>query len=121
MYLKNLNFYNEALLSDKTLIKLTIQVSNKEVTIVPNLYVTYNNIIKNVTKCLKWSKLLPIWQRESCVYFPTVENELNSFSCVNTLYEEIIGHVSIKEKIEIIRKNSHSLMVKINKYLKRYV
>lgn len=121
MYLKNLDLYNEALLSDSIFIKLTVNITNKEVTIVPNIYVTYNTIIRNVSKCLTWLKLLPLWQKDSCIYNATVENKWKNENFENTLYEEIIANEAIQEKIEIIRKNSHGLMVRINKYLKKYV
>lgn len=116
MYLINLDLYNKSLLSDNSLLKLTVNVTNDEVIIVPNMYVTYNNMIKNVLQCLKWSKYLPIWQMESCIfYFTTLENDY----CERTLYEEIINEKDIQEKIETIRKNSHCLMVQVNKYLKK--
>lgn len=121
MYLNNLNNYNNALLSDNSLIKLTVNVTDKEITIIPNLYVTYNNILRNVTKCLTWLKVLPVWQIESCIYCLTDENKWKNENYMNTLYEEIIKNEAILEKIEIIRKTSHSLMVDVNKYLKKYV
>lgn len=121
MYLKNLDLYNEALLSDSIFIKLTVNITNKEVTIVPNIYVTYNTIIRNVSKCLTWLKLLPLWQKDSCIYNLAIENKWKNESFENTLYEEIIANEAIQEKIEIIRKSSHRLMVVVNKYLKRYV
>lgn len=120
--MNNLDYYNNALLSDNSLIKLTVNVTNSEITIVPNLYVTYNNILRNVTKCLSWLKLLPVWQIESCIiYSLEIENNKKNENCGNTLYEKIINNKSILEKIEIIRKNSHSLMVDVNRYLKKYV
>lgn len=121
MYLKNLDLYNEALLSDSILIKLTVKITNKEVTIVPNIYVTYNTIIRNVSKCLTWLKMLPLWQKDSCVYNSAVEYKWKNENSENTLYEDIIANKAIQKKIEIIRKNSHRLMVAVNKYLKKYV
>lgn len=121
MYLKNLDFYNEALLSDGIFIKMTVNITNKEVTIVPNIYVTYNTIIRNVSKCLTWLKLLPLWQKDSCIYNSAVENKWKNKNSENTLYEEIIANEAIQEKIEIIRKNCHRLMAVVNKYLKKYV
>ncbi|VVC32081.1 Dynein heavy chain, domain-2,Dynein heavy chain domain,Dynein heavy chain, domain-1,Dynein heavy chain, P- [Cinara cedri] len=119
MYLNNLDLYNKALLSDGSLIKLTVNITNKEVTIVPNMYVTYNNIIKNVSKCLIWSKYLTVWQTESCIQCLTVENTWETDYHRTTLYGEIINNNDIREKIEIIRESSHSLMIEVNKYLKR--
>lgn len=121
MYLKNLDLYNEALLSDSIFIKMTVNITNKEVTIVPNIYVTYNTIIRNVSKCLTWLKLLPLWQKDSCIYNSAVENKWKNENSENTLYEEIIANEAIQEKIKIIRKNCHRLMVVVNKYLKKYV
>lgn len=123
MYLQNLDFYNKALLSDNSLIKLTVNVTDNEVTVVPNVYVTYNNIIKNILKCLVWLKVLPVWQRESCIVNRRmIENKWKNVAGNhdNTLYGEIINNDGIREKIELIRKNSYSLMVEVNKYLKKY-
>jgi len=116
MYLNNLDYYNNALISDRSLIELTVYITDQEITIVPNLYVTYNNILRNVTKCLTWLKVLPVWHIESCTYCLSEENGWK-----NTLYEEIINNKAILEKIEILRKNAHCLMVNVNKYLKKYV
>jgi len=121
MYFNNLDYYNNALLSDNSLIKLTVNVTDKEITIVPNLFVTYNNILRNVTKCLTWLKVLSVWQTESCIYCLSEENKWNNNNYKNTLYDEIINNKVVLEKIEILRKTSHSLMVDINKYLKKYV
>lgn len=121
MYLNNLDYYNNALISDKSLIKLIVNITDKEITIVPNLYVTYNTILRNVTKCLTWLKVLPVWQTESCIYCLMEENKWKNENYKNTLYEEIINNKEILEKIEILRKTSHSLMLKVNKYLKKYV
>lgn len=120
MYLKNLDFFLEALLFEKTLIKLTVNVTDKEVTVVPNMYVTYNNIIKNVSKCLTWSKLLLVWQDKSCVHCPARGDKWETDHVEKTLYEEIINNKDIIEKVEIIRKTAHNLMVEVNKYLKKY-
>lgn len=119
--MKNLNYYNKALQSDNTLVKLTVNVTGRVVTIVPNMYVTYNNIIRNVSRCLIWLKVLPVWQEESCINHPMVVNECLNDHCGNTLYEEIINDKAIQQEIEVIQKNSHGLMVEVNKYLKRYV
>lgn len=121
MYLRNLDLYNKTLLSDDSLINLTVNVTNREVTIVPNMYVTYNNIIRNVSKCLVWLKILPVWKRNSCLCKLTIENEWKNGNFKNTLYEEIINNKAIQEQIEIIRKTSHNLMVLVNKYLKKFV
>lgn len=121
MYFNNLDYYNNALLSDNSLIKLTVNVTDKEITVVPNLFVTYNNILRNVTKCLTWLKVLPVWQTESCIYCLSEENKWNNNNYKNTLYDEIISNKVVLEKIEILRKTSHSLMVDVNKYLKKYV
>lgn len=122
MYLQNLDDYNKALLSENSLIRLTVNITKKDLTIVPNMYVTYNNIIRNVSKCLTWLKVLPIWQTESCIYCQSTENNLwFNHGYGNTMYEEIINNKSVQEKIEIIRKNTHNLMVEVNKYLKKYV
>jgi len=121
MYLNNLDYYNNALLSDKSLIELTVNITDQEITIVPNLYVTYNNILRNVIKCLTWLKVLPVWHMESCIYCLTEENRWKNENYKNTLYEEIINNKAILEKIEILRKSSHCLMVNVNKYLKKYV
>lgn len=121
MYLNNLDYYNNALLSDNSLIKLTVNVTNEEITIVPNLFVTYNNILRNVTKCLTWLKVLPVWQTESCVYCLSENIKWKNENYKNTLYDEIISNTVVIEKIEILRKTSHSLMVDVNKYLKKYV
>lgn len=115
----NFDLYNKSLLSDNTLLKLTVNVINNEVIIVPNMYVTYNNVIRNVLKCLTWSKCLPIWQMESCLFYFTLENKWENNYCERTLYKEIINNKDIQEKIELIRKNSYSLMVQVNKYLKK--
>lgn len=123
MYLQNLDFYNKALLSNNSLIKLTVNVTDNEVTVNPNVYVTYNNIIKNILKCLVWSKVLPVWQKESCILNSrTIENKWKNATgnYEYTFYAELIDNESIREKIEFIRKNSHYLMVKVNKYLKKY-
>lgn len=122
MYLNNLDLYNKVLLSDDgSLIILTVNITNKEVTIVPNLFITYNNIIRNVSKCLIWSKYLPVWQTESCIHCLMVEDTRENNYYKTTLYGEIINNNDIRGKIEIIQKNTHSLMVEVNKYLKRYV
>lgn len=122
MYVQNLDDYNEALLNENSLIRLTVNITNKELTIVPNMYVTYNNIIRNVSKCLTWLKVLPIWQTDSCIHCQSTENNLwLNHDYGNTMYEEIINNKTVQEKIEIIRKNSHILMVEVNKYLKKYV
>lgn len=121
MYLNNLDLYNNALLSDASLIKLTVNITDREVTIVPNMYVTYNNVIRNVLKCLIQSKCLPVWQTESCIHCLTVENTRGNDDYGTTLYGEIINNNDIQVKIEIIRENSHRLMVEVNKYLKRCV
>lgn len=121
MYLRNLDLYNKTLSSDQTLIKLTVNITNKEVTIVPNMYVTYNNIVRNVSKCLIWSKALPIWQKKSCLCDSALENKWKEGSFVGTLYEEIIINTDIQEIIDVIQKNSHNLMVEVNKYLKKSV
>lgn len=121
MYLKNLDVFLEALQIEKTLIKLTVNVTDKEVTVVPNMYVTYNDIIRNVSKCLTWSKFLPVWQDKSCVHCPTRGDKWETDYAEKTLYEDIINNTDIREKIEIIRKNAHNLMVEVNKYLKKYV
>lgn len=120
MYLNNLDYYNNTLLSDRSLIKLTVNITDQEITIVPNLYVTYNNILRIVTKCLTWLKVLPVWQIESCIYCLTEENKWKNENNKNTVYEEIINNKAILEKIEVLRKTSHSLMVDVNKYLKKY-
>lgn len=120
MYLKNLDDYNKALHSDHSLVKLTVNVIDRAVTVVPNMYVTYNNIIRNVSRCLIWLKVLPVWQIESCIRRPMVGNKWLNDRCGNTLYEEIISDKAIQEGIEVIRKNSHGLMVEVNKYLKRF-
>jgi hypothetical protein len=121
MYLKNLDSYNKAIQSDKSLVKLTVNVTDRVITIVPNIYVTYNNIIKNISRCLVWLKVLPIWQAKSCISHSIVDNKWLIDHYGNTFYEEIISNRAIQEKIEIIRKNSHSLIVEVNKYLKKYV
>lgn len=123
MYLQNLDFYNKALLSDNSLIKLTVNVTDNEVTVNPSVYVTYNNIIKNILKCLVWLKVLPVWRRESCIVNSrTIENKWKNAAgnYENTFYGELIDNESVREKIELIRNNSHSLMVEVNKYLKKY-
>lgn len=119
MYFINLDLYNKSLLNDNSLLKLTVHVTNNEVNVVPNMYITYNNIIRNVSKCLIWSKCLPLWQTKSCSYNFILENIWESNYNRRTMYDEIIENKDIQEKIEKIRKNSHSLIVKINKYLKR--
>lgn len=121
MYLNNLDLYNNALLGDASLIKLSVNVTNGEVTIVPNMYVTYNNVIRNVSKCLIRSKYLPDWQTDSCIQCLTVENARENDDYGMTLYGAIINNNDVQVKIEIVRKNSHRLMVQVNKYLKRCV
>lgn len=119
MYFTNLDLYNQALLSDCSLIKLTVNITKKEVTVFPNMYITYNNIVKNVSKCLTWLKTLPVWQKESCVDVLTTENNWIDKNPKNTLYEEVVSSQDIQRKIEIIQKNTHSLMVDVNKYLQK--
>lgn len=119
MYLENLNFYNNILLNDNSIIKLTVNIIDNEVTVTPNMYDTYNNIIRSVSKCMEWLKVLLVWQKESCICVPFKENEKESDLYENTLYKKIINNLEIREIIEKIGKNSYNLMIKINKYLKR--
>lgn len=119
MYLTNLDVYNKALLSDCSLIKLTVNITKKEVTVVPNVYDTYNDIVGNVSKCLTRLKTLHVWQKESCINVLTTDNQWIGKNIENTLYEEVVCNTDIREKIETIQKNAHGLMVDVNKYLKK--
>jgi len=125
MYSTNLVSYNNALLGDRALINLTVNVTNGEVTVVPNLYAVHNNVIGNVARCLAWSTALAVWRHGSCVVRddnrPTADDGplSNRKRRGQTLYDGVTGDGAIRAKIETTRANTRGLMVKVNKYLKR--